>query len=192
MLHRTLAAAVFGLAGAGLLAAPQEPARVAFRSSLDLVSVAVIVRDGGGRLVKGLRAQDFEIVERQTVRQVMHFETARNADARLALLVDSSGSMVVGAAPARTRMAADLLIAGMRTADTTTVFSFDSGVRRLADYTGNRDTLRAAVSSVLPVRDDQPVRRDRLRCRHRSRGRAARPGHRAAHRRHRHGEPALC
>jgi VWFA-related protein len=141
---------MFGLAGAGLLAAPQEPPRAAFRSSLDLVSVAVIVRDSGGRLVKGLHARDFEIVEREAVRPVVHFETARNADARLALLVDSSGSMVVGTRPERTRMAADLLIAGMRPADTATVFSFDSGVRRLADYTGNPDRLRAAVSSVLP------------------------------------------
>jgi VWFA-related protein len=148
--HRTLVTAVFAVMAAGLSATTQDQVRVTFRSSLDLVSVAVVVRDGGGRLVTGLRAQDFEIVDKGVVRPVTHFEPGVDADARLALLVDSSGSMVVGMKPERTRMAAHLLIAGLRSADAASVFSFDSEIRRLTPYTGNQESLRAAVSSVVP------------------------------------------
>jgi VWFA-related protein len=150
VLHRTFLAAALAVTAAGLSAATQDQTRATFRSSLDLVSVAVVVRDGGGRLVKGLRAEDFEIVDGGVVRPVTHFEAGRDADARLALLVDSSGSMVVGAKPERTRLAADFLISGLRPADVATVFSFDSEIRRLTPYTGNSDLLRAAVSGVVP------------------------------------------
>jgi VWFA-related protein len=153
VLHRAFLTAVVlttAVTAAGLAAAPQEQAGATFRSTLDLVSVAVVVRDGGGRLVTGLRAQDFEVLDGGVVRPVTNFEAGRDADARLALLVDSSGSMVVGAKPERTRLAADLLIARMGVSDAATVFSFDSGIRRLTPYTGNPDTLRAAVSSVVP------------------------------------------
>jgi VWFA-related protein len=143
-----LTAALIVLA-AGLLTATQEQ-QATFRSSLDLVSVAVVVRDGDGRLVKGLRARDFEVLDGGKRRAVTYFQQGRDADARLALLVDASGSMVVGVKPERTRLAADLLIAGLRRSDTATVFSFDSGIRRLTPYTANGDTLRTAVSAVVP------------------------------------------
>jgi VWFA-related protein len=150
VLHRTFLAALVGVTAAGLTVGAQEQVQATFRSSLSLVSVAVVVRDGGGKLVTDLSARDFEIVDAGVARPVTHFEAGRDADARLALLVDSSGSMVVGAKPERTRMAADFLIAKMRPADAATVFSFDSEVRRLTAYTGNADILRTAVSRVVP------------------------------------------
>jgi VWFA-related protein len=150
VLHRAFLTAVLGVTAAGLSAGAQEQIRATFRSSLELVSIAVVVRDNGGRLITGLRAQDFEIVDGGVTRPVTHFEAGQNADARLALLVDSSGSMVVGTKPERTRMAANFLIAGLRPSDAATVFSFDSEVRRLTPYTGNSELLRSAVSNVVP------------------------------------------
>lgn len=150
MVHRALTlVSLLSLAVAGLTAASQDQ-RVTFRSSLDLVSIAVVVRDGGGRLVSNLNANDFEIVEGNTRRSIEHFQAGRDGDARLALLVDSSGSMVVGARPERARLAADMLLAGMRPADTASVFSFDSEVRRLTPYTSDTGLLRNAVSKVVP------------------------------------------
>jgi VWFA-related protein len=143
-----LAFAVVALA-AGLTTSGQEQ-QATFRSSLDLVSVAVVVRDDYGRLVKGLRATDFEVFDGGMRRAVTYFQQGRDADARLALLVDASGSMIVGVKPQRTRLAADLLIAGLRRTDTATVFSFDSGVRRLTPYTANPEVLRTAVAGVVP------------------------------------------
>ena len=150
VLHRAFLTALVGVSAAGLTLGAQEQVRATFRSSLELVSIAVVVRDGGGKLVTGLTAQDFEVVDAGIARPVTHFEAGRDAVARLALLVDSSGSMVVGAKPERTRMAADFLIAKMRPADAATVFSFDSEIRRLTPYTGNSETLRSAVSRVVP------------------------------------------
>jgi VWFA-related protein len=150
VLHRVFFTAVLGVTAAGLSVGAQEQIRATFRSSLELVSIAVVVRDGGGRLVTGLRAEDFEILDGGAVRPATHFEAGQNADARLALLVDSSGSMVVGARPERTRMAANFLIAGMRPTDAATVFSFDSEVRRLTPYTGSSEALRTAVTTVVP------------------------------------------
>ena len=191
VLHRALLTTVLGVTAAALSVGAQEQVRATFRSSLDLVSIAVIVRDGGGRLVTGLNAQDFEVVDAGIPRPVTHFETGRDADARLALLVDSSGSMVVGAKPDRTRMAADFLIARMRPADAATVFSFDSEVRRLTPYTGNSEILRSAVSSVVPFGSTCLFDAIVGTARTRAGGRAPGPSRRAADGRHRHGEPAI-
>jgi VWFA-related protein len=150
VLHRPFLTALLGVTAAGLSVGAQEQVRATFRSSLELVSIAVVVRDGGGRLVTDLGPQDFEVVDAGIPRAVTQFGAGHDADARLALLVDSSGSMVVGTKPERTRMAADFLIAKMRPADAATVFSFDSEIRRLTPYTGNSDALRSAVSSVVP------------------------------------------
>ena len=125
------------MTAAGLSARPRSPAHATFKSSLDLVSVAVVVRDAAGRLVTGLRAEDFEIMDGGVIRAVSHFEAGQDADARIALLVDSSGSMIVGSKPERTRLAADFLISGLRPADMRDGFSFDSEIRRLTPYTSN-------------------------------------------------------
>lgn len=149
MLSRACAAAVLAFLGAAALLA-QEPSRPTFRSSLDLVSVAVVVRGPNGRLVSNLRPTDFEVLDRGAAQEIVQFQRGEDADARLALLVDSSGSMVVGAKRERSRLATEFLIAGFTARDAASVFSFDSRVRRLTPFTRNPDELRAAVSSVQP------------------------------------------
>jgi VWFA-related protein len=136
--------------GTTLVVSAQSEQRTTFRSSLDLVSVAVVVRGPDGRLVPNLRASDFEVFDSGASKQIVQFQTGEDADARLALLVDSSGSMVLGARRERSRLATDLLVAGFRGRDAASVFSFDSHVRRLTPFTRDRDTLRAAVTSVEP------------------------------------------
>jgi VWFA-related protein len=134
----------------GTAAAAQETRRPTFRSSLDLVSVAVVVRTPDGKLVTDLKAGDFEVLDRGTSQPIVQFQRGDDAHARLALLVDSSGSMVLGAKRERSRIATDLLAAGFKSLDAATVFSFDSRLRRLTPFTNDRDTLRAAVTSVEP------------------------------------------
>ena len=131
-------------------AAPQDVERATFRSSLDLVSVAVVVRDGDGRLVDGLTARDFEIIDSGIPRAIVQFQQGDDADARMAMLVDSSGSMGVGAKRNRSRLAAELFFSGLKPQDTASIFSFDSRIRRLTDFTRHPDTLRAAVAEVEP------------------------------------------
>lgn len=128
----------------------QPEQRTTFKSSLDLVSVAVVVRGPDGRLVENLRASDFEILDCGAASPIVQFQTGDDAAARLALLVDSSGSMVLGSKRERSRLATELLVAGFRGTDAASVFSFDSRVRRLTPFTRDPETLRSAVTSVEP------------------------------------------
>ncbi len=128
----------------------QDQARPTFRSSLDLVSVAVVVRGGDGRIVRGLRPSDFEVLDGGTKQQIVQFQHGDDNSARLALLVDSSGSMVVGAKRERSRIATELLVAGFKDSDAASVFSFDSRLRRLTPFTGNPQVLTSAVTSIQP------------------------------------------
>jgi VWFA-related protein len=139
---------VLMLAGTVVVAQPEQ--RTTFKASLDLVSVAVVVRGPDGRLVPNLRQSDFEVSDRGVRQQIVQFQSGEDADARLALLVDSSGSMVLGSKLERSRVATDLLIAGFNGSDEASVFSFDSRVRRLTPFTRDPGTLRAAVTSVEP------------------------------------------
>jgi Ca-activated chloride channel family protein len=140
---------MLGATTVGLAARPQEQ-RATFRSSLDLVSLAVVVRDADGRLVTNLQAADFEIFDRGAAKPIVQFQRGSEADARLALLVDSSGSMVFSDRRRRSRVATELLLAGFRDTDAASVFSFDSRVRRLTPFTSDPDLLRSAVGSVRP------------------------------------------
>jgi VWFA-related protein len=147
--HRACLAVLLAAVGGAALTAQSEQ-RATFRSSLDLVSVAVVVRGADGRIVPNLRADDFEILDRGTAQPIVQFHRGSEADARVALLVDSSGSMVLGEKRERSRLATEFLVAGFRESDAASVFSFDSRVRRLTPFTRNRDELRAAVTSVEP------------------------------------------
>ncbi|HEX2452677.1 MAG TPA: VWA domain-containing protein [Vicinamibacterales bacterium] len=145
----SLAAAMVAIA-VGILSAQQDVPQVTFKSSVNLVSVAVVVRDGDGRFIKGLKAEDFEIADNGKVRPIVQFQSGEAADARLALLVDSSGSMVVGAKRDRVQLAAHLLVSGFADQDEATVFGFDSSLRRLTPFTRDAGELRSAVSSLVP------------------------------------------
>ena len=79
----------------------------------------------------------------------MQFQTS-DGDARLALLVDGSGSMALGPKRFRSQLAAEFLVEGFHGDDAASVFSFDSRVRRLTLFTRDTDEVRAAVSSIEP------------------------------------------
>jgi Ca-activated chloride channel family protein len=95
----TLVIAVLG--APGLLghsgSAPQQPQQVppTFRTGVSRVAVAAIVRDRKGRPVADLTAEDFELVDSGRLRQIDEFR-AETTNISLAMLMDDSGSMVVG------------------------------------------------------------------------------------------------
>src|SRR5262249_18626087 len=73
-----------------------------------------IVRDRRGRMVTTLTAGDFEVLDKGERRSILDFQTDQSSPITLAILVDTSGSMRVGAKLAFARevlkrMAADLL-----------------------------------------------------------------------------------
>ena len=150
MLFRASLAALLATSTVLATSAQQDVEKATFRSSLDLVSVAVVVRDDDGRLVNGLTAHDFEVIDGESVRPIVQFQQGDDADARMAVLVDSSGSMGLGGKRNRSRLAAELIFTGLTPRDTASVFSFDSRIRRLTEFTRHPDTLRAAIDAVEP------------------------------------------
>lgn len=139
-----------GQAGAqGTTGQPPEPAPT-FRSSVDLVSVAAVVRDRRGRFVSDLSRDDFIVVEAGTTRPIVGFESERDGPVKLAVLFDISGSMRVGSKVVDARQAARHLFSAMRPGDQAALFSFDSRLDRVHGFTSDLSELDAAIERVEP------------------------------------------
>ncbi len=92
---RALAAIVGIVTGGGLAHARQtSEQRPVFRSGVDRVAVATIVRTKQGRPVTDLKSEDFQIFDSGVERPISDFRSEQSP-VSLALLVDFSGSMDV-------------------------------------------------------------------------------------------------
>ena len=134
-----------GAAPRGSFQNPQTPR---FKSSIDVVSVAAVVRDRKGRFVNDLSKEDFEIVEAGVRRSILDFRAESDGPVKMALLVDISGSMRVGAKAVDARQAAAHLFAALRPIDQAAIFTFDVGLDRVSPFTSNRAALEAALGSA--------------------------------------------
>jgi len=77
----TFVAAVVAAAGVVVARQPQEPSLI-LRSTTRLVQVEVVVRDGRGRPVKGLKQGDFEVRENGKLQEIRFFTGHADAAAR--------------------------------------------------------------------------------------------------------------
>ena len=76
-----------------------------FRSAVDVVTIQASVRDTRGRVVSGLASTDFEVRDNGQVRPILSLRSDRQSPLSLAILVDMSGSMQIGAKIAMARQA---------------------------------------------------------------------------------------
>jgi VWFA-related protein len=145
-----LIVAAASLALPSYVTAQQTEPTPKFRSSVAVVSVNAVVRDRKGRFVRGLEPQDFRIVESGEPRRILDFRAETDGPVRLGLLVDASGSMRVG------RKALDALEAGrqifsaMREEYTAAVFSFDTRLDRVTDFTADDAVLESSLQRLNP------------------------------------------
>jgi Ca-activated chloride channel family protein len=72
--------------------AQRPTAPVTFRANAQMVLIPVTVTDHNGKTVKGLRAEDFSILDDQTPRQIASL-TTEDAPCSVGLVLDISGSM---------------------------------------------------------------------------------------------------
>ncbi|MDE3155700.1 MAG: VWA domain-containing protein [Acidobacteriota bacterium] len=122
-------------------AGPSAAAVPVFKSGVDLVTVSAIVRDQRGRMVTGLKASDFEVLDAGMPRTIVQFRADR-APASVALLIDTSGSMEIADKIAQARVAATALVDGLdQTQDETAVYAFDTGLRTLQPFSPPRSLL---------------------------------------------------
>jgi VWFA-related protein len=119
-----------------------------FRSSIDVVSVAAVVRDRKGRFVSDLSREDFQIVEGGERRKILDFRAEANGPIKVALLVDISGSMRVGAKAVDARQMARHVFAGLRPIDQAAVFTFDTGLDQVTPFTSDRARLDSSLDAV--------------------------------------------
>ena len=129
---------------------PQAPSAPTFKSGVDLVTVTATVRDRKGRLVKGLEATDFEVLDRGESRRISDFR-ADSTPVSLAILFDISGSMRIADRMLAAKFAAHHLLSWLEPGrDEAALFSFDSRLHEVAPFTVDTRTLQGALGEVDP------------------------------------------
>ena len=119
-----------------------------FRSSVDLVSVAAVVRDRKGRFVKDLSKTDFQIIEAGEQRPILDFRAELNGPVKLGLLLDISGSMRVGQRTVEAKAAARHVFAALVNKDEASVFTFDTMLSEAQPFTSDQRQLEKALDSA--------------------------------------------
>jgi len=123
-----------------MLHAPQE------RPSPTRVWVHATVVDAQGRVVTGLRQEDFTIKDNDTVRPIVVFSTDELPVA-MSLMLDISGSMVHELP--LVRMAAELLIDQFIDGDRVNVGAFKSEINHELGFTANRMLILKAIDDAM-------------------------------------------
>ena len=127
-----------------------QTARPTFKSGVDLVTVAATVRDRRGRLIKGLEAEDFEVLDRGERRRITDFR-AEPAPVSLAILFDISGSMRTADRMTAARFAAHHVLSWLEPGrDEAALFTFDSRLHQVAPFTVDTRALQGALGEVDP------------------------------------------
>ncbi len=114
--------------------APQD-AQPTFRSSVELVTVTVAVRDSRGRVIKDMKQSDFEVFDSGSPVKIKDFY-AGDAPISLAILLDISGSMSVSGNIDRAREAVKMAMQTLRAgSDEAALFTFDSQLQEVVRFT---------------------------------------------------------
>lgn len=134
------------------VAARQEPqtASPRFKSSVSVVSVSAVVRDQKGRFVRDLAQRDFVVAEGGRDMKILDFRAQADGPVKLGLLFDASGSMKVGTRQVDAQQVAKHLLAALRENDEGAVFSFDTQLDRVKEFTTEIPALEASLDHLNP------------------------------------------
>jgi VWFA-related protein len=127
---------------ATLGAAPQDPQRPVFRSGVDLVRVDVSVRDGQ-RVVTGLTAADFDVLDNGVAQQIDDASFGRlPIDVTIALDISQS---VTGPLLERLRQGVVQLMRDMKPEDRLKLMLFNARATRVVDFTADVKAVEKAI-----------------------------------------------
>ena len=110
-----------------------------FTSGVDIVTINVSVRDGRGRVIRGLDASQFRLIDSGFGRPI---DSVFPSDAalRIAVLVDVSGSMAIDRTIDRAWRAVDHIVAALQPGrDELALFTFDTVLREVVPFTTEFD-----------------------------------------------------
>jgi Ca-activated chloride channel family protein len=136
------------VAGNTVRAQEQTPPVAAFKSSVDLVRIAAVVRDQKGRFVQDLTARDFEVLDGGQIRAITDLQRDL-AGISVAVLFDVSGSME-GHMPNAREAAAHLLSWLDVTRDEAAIYTFDTHLDERTPFTTGLRTLPNSMTGVVP------------------------------------------
>jgi Ca-activated chloride channel family protein len=129
-------------------ASAQEQSVATFKSSVDVVRIAAVVRDHKGRFVRDLTARDFEVMDGDQQRTIRDFRPEQ-AGVSIAVLFDVSGSME-GRLPNAREAARHVLSWLDATRDEAAIFTFDSRLDQVTPFTTGLKTLPESMTTVVP------------------------------------------
>jgi VWFA-related protein len=132
----------------GWASGAQQQPTPKFRSSVEIVSVSAIVRDRKGRFVRDLSQRDFVVAESGKTKQILDFRAESDGPVKLGLLLDASGSMRVGRKAVDAREAARQVLSALRPQDEAALFSFDTKLDRVREFTSDIASLDASLDKV--------------------------------------------
>ncbi|MEP6782813.1 MAG: VWA domain-containing protein [Acidobacteriota bacterium] len=120
-----------------------------FRSTSELVTTAVTVRDAAGRLVTTLEQKDFNVEEDGVQQPIVQF-TKERVPISISLTLDISDSMR-GQRIADARGALDNFLDNLLTPeDEASLIGFNHDARMIAAWTTERAPLRARLDAIIP------------------------------------------
>jgi Ca-activated chloride channel family protein len=123
---------------------------LSFGARSDLVVISATALDGDGHPVRDLRMEDFRVFDEGRPQRVLHFATARDAPARVLLLVDASGSMNAALKTTSSRMAAKQLLAALDPKDEAALAGFDSRYFGVVKFTTDRAAIDKGFAELAP------------------------------------------
>jgi len=122
-----------------------------FRSSVQMVTVAAVVRDRKGRFVRDLSRDDVQVLDKGAPRDIRDFRADAESPISLALLFDESGSMSVASNAGAAREAARQILAALDPRrDEVAVYSFDSSLREVNPFTSDIAGVSARLAEQQP------------------------------------------
>ena len=124
------------------------PPVASFKSSIDMVRIAAVVRDGKGRFVRDLTARDFEVVDGGQTRPIADLQPDI-AGISVAILFDVSGSME-GHLPNAREAAMHVLSWMDASRDEAAVYTFDTHLDERSPFTVGLRVLPDALTSLVP------------------------------------------
>lgn len=132
----------------GVTAQEQQAPQARFKSKVDVVSVTAVVRDRKGRFVRDLSSRDFVVADAGATKPILDFREMSDGPVKLGLLVDASGSMRVGRKAVDARQAARHLLGALVGKDEAALFSFDTQLDRVTEFTSNIPSIDAAFERL--------------------------------------------
>ena len=131
-MRKLLCLSILATATVVTVPAAQDPGTVVFKSSVEQVAVAALVRDSRGRLVTDLKPGDFELFDDGHKRPLTNV-WSEPSPASVAILMDASGSMSTKLT--RARETASALVAGLKPGDDeVALFSFDTRLQEVRPF----------------------------------------------------------